>query len=186
MKTRILGAALPLALCFAACDSPSDPGETDESRITLSYTGGVTGTFTAAGDPDRGAVPAAQTFAIGHRYSTEGWFEVIAYSQAAGDRFNAATVTAPLTGVGSVDIDRLCADDHCPDVGIGLGIGRANGSVAEHTCHLDEGTIRITAMSETRASGTVSGSGFCNPGDGGGQVPFQITSGSFDVDVMQH
>lgn len=187
MRTRILLAALPLALLLGACHDPSGPGQTgNESRITLSYTGGVTGTFVAEGDPDRGTVPAAQTFAIGHRYLADGWFEVIAYRQRGGGRFDVATVTAPLTGVGTVAIDRLCADDVCPDVGIGLDIGPANGAVAAHTCHLDQGTIRITALSEARASGTVSGSGSCNPGGGGDPVPFQITSGSFDVAVIQH
>lgn len=186
MKTRILRAALPLALIFAACDSPSGPGKTDESRITLSYTGGVTGTFTAQGDPDRTTVPAEQTFAIGHRHAAEGWFEVIAYRQAGGNQFEAATLTVPLAGVGAASVDRLCTEDVCPDVGIALGLGKTNGAVAAHTCHLEQGTIRITAMSETRASGTVSGSGFCNPGGGGDRVPFQIASGSFDVNVMQH
>lgn len=186
MKHRILLAALPLAAFIAACDnSPSGPGE-DESRITLAYTGGVTGTFVAEGDPDSGTVPAAQTFAIGHRYPADGWFEVIAYRQGGGTRFDAATVTIPLTGVGTVAIDRLCAQDVCPTVSIGLGIGRENGAVAAHTCHLDQGTLRITTMSQTRAAGTVSGTGFCNPGGGGDQVPFQISSGSFDVEVMQH
>lgn len=187
MKPRILLAALPLAALLAACDDPSGPGQAeDESRIDISYTGGVSGTFSAQGDPRLTSAPNTQTFAIGHSYP-EGWFEVIAYSQAGGNRFSVATVTVPGVVVGqAVAIDRLCAEDICADVTIGLDMGQANGSVAAHTCSLETGTIRVTALTATRASGTMSGSGFCNPGGGGDRVPFQITSGSFDVDVMQH
>jgi hypothetical protein len=187
MKPRILLAALPLAV-FAACsESPSGPEEApDENGISLTYTGGVSGTFTARGEPGPGSAPSTQTFAIGHHYA-EGWFEVIAYSQRGGSRFDVATVTVPAVAVGqTVAIDPLCAADICPDVTIALDLGQANGSVATHTCKLETGTIRITALSAARASGTASGSGFCNPGGGGDRVPFQITSGTFAVDVMQH
>ena len=186
MKTRILLAALPLAV-LAACHDPSGPGETeDESRITITYTGGVSGTFAAEGDPSLITVPNTQTFAIGHSY-TEGWFEVIAYSQRGGSRFDVATVTVPDVVVGqAVAIDPLCAEDICADVRVALDLGQATGSVAAHTCRLETGTIRVTALSQTRATGTMSGVGFCNPGGGGDQVPFQIASGSFDVAVMQH
>jgi hypothetical protein len=185
MKPRILLTVLPLAVLFAACDTPSGPGE-GESRLTLSYTGGVTGTFQAAGDPDRNVAANAQTFAIGHRYPSEGWFEVIAYSQRGGNRYDLASITVPLTEVGTAAITWPCLAEHCAEAGIAIELTQTNGSIAVHSCHLHEGTIRITAITEKRASGTVSGSGFCNPGSGGDQVPFQVTSGTFDVAVMQH
>lgn len=185
MKTRILLAALPLAVLLGACDNPSGPGE-GESRITITYTGGVNGTFAAEGDPSLTAATNAQTFAIGHRYPAEGRFEVLAYSQSGGNRYDMASVAVPLTEVGAATISRPCLAEHCAAVAVGIGLTQTNGSIAVHTCHLHQGTIRITAMSATRASGTVSGTGFCHPGSGGGQVPFQITSGSFDVDVVQH
>ncbi|HYR09813.1 MAG TPA: hypothetical protein VEQ60_18710 [Longimicrobium sp.] len=185
MKTRILLAALPMAVLLGACDNPSGPGE-GESLLTLSYSGGVTGTFRAVGDPDGSTATNAQTFAIGHRYPAEGRFEVIAYSQSGGNRYDMASLAVPLAGVGTAAISWPCLAEHCAGLGIAIDLTRTNGSIAVHTCHLHQGTIRITDMSETRASGTVSGTGFCNPGGGGDQVPFQITSGSFDVDVMQH
>lgn len=187
MKTRILLTALPLAVLFAACHNPSGPGEAeDESRITITYTGGVSGTYAAEGDPGLTSSPGTQTFAIGHRYQ-EGWFEVISYSQRGGSRYDLATVTVPGVVVGqSVAIDRLCAEDVCADVTVALDLGQTNGSVATHTCRLETGTIRVTALSATRASGTMSGIGSCNPGDGGDRVPFRITAGTFDVSVMQH
>jgi hypothetical protein len=185
MKTRILLVALPMAVLLGACDNPSGPGE-GESRITINYTGGVNGTFQAAGDPDGNTATNAQTFAIGHRYPAEGRFEVLAYSQSGGNRYDLASVAVPLTEVGAATISWPCLAEHCAGVAIAIGLTQTNGSIAVHTCHLREGTIRITAMSETRASGTMSGTGVCNPGGGGDQVPFQIASGSFDVDVMQH
>lgn len=183
MKPHILLAALPLAL-LAACDNPQGPGE-GESRISLAYTGAATGTFSAGGDPDPTVATNAQTFAIGHRY-TDGSFEVIAYSQRGGNRYDFASVTVPQAAVGTVSVERFCEQDVCPDVSLALDLQRATGSIAAHSCELETGTIRITALSATRASGSVSGSGYCNPGDGGELVPFQVTSGSFDVDVMQH
>lgn len=79
-----------------------------------------------------------------------------------------------------------CPGETCSSVSLGLDIGQARGSQAAHSCQLRTGTIRVTALSATRVSGTVSGTGFCNRVGGGDHVPFQINAGSFDVDVMQH
>ncbi|HEU4881338.1 MAG TPA: hypothetical protein VFT45_03805, partial [Longimicrobium sp.] len=79
----------------------------------------------------------------------------------------------------------VCPGETCSSVSLGLDLGQATGSVAAHTCHLDAGTIRITALSAGRVAGSVSGSGYCLPGGGGESVPFQITAGIFDVELRQ-
>jgi hypothetical protein len=184
MKPRILLAALPLAVLFAACSDPSGPGETeDESRVALSYTGGLAGTFAAAGDYALGTVPNTQTFALASR-TADGTLEVSAYSQRGGARFDIASITIPDAAVGQRAVEH-CPGETCNSVSLGLDLGQVHGSQAAQSCQLRTGTIRVSALSATRVSGTVSGSGFCFPRDGGDNVPFQITSGSFDVDVYQ-
>lgn len=184
MKTRILLAALPLALLSAACNDVSGPGETeDESRVAISYTGGVAGSFVAEGDPILTSAPNTQTFAIATRGS-DGTVDVTAYRQRGGARFDLAGITIPAAAVGERAVE-LCPGETCSSVFLALDLGQATGSQAAHSCQLQTGTIRVTALTATRVSGTVSGSGFCLPRDGGGDVPLQITSGTFDVEVRQ-
>lgn len=182
MKPRILLAALPLAAQFAACNDPSGPGENDgESRVALSYTGGVSGSFAAEGGYVAGTIPNRETFAIASR-GADGTVEIVAYSQRGGSRFDLATVTVPEASVGQVGVE-VCAGETCPSVALALDVGQATGSVAAHTCHLDAGSIRVTALADTRVKGTLSGSGFCLPGGGGEPVAFQVASGTFDVEI---
>lgn len=188
MKSRILLAALPLAVFFAACGDPSGPGGeppgADESRIAINYTGAVSGTFVATGGPDVAVVPARQTFAVANRV-TDGALEVTAYKQNGTSSFNVASITVPQPAVGQVAVDRFCGADQCPEVTLALELGHTTGSAARYTCHLDEGTIRISALSSTRVKGSASGTGICIPGSGGDFVDFQVTSGTFEVDFLQ-
>jgi hypothetical protein len=182
MKTRILLAALPLAAFIAACDDPSGPGEASaESRVSIAYTGAVSGTFVGEGSPDLGSAPNAQTFASATR-AADGTVEVVAYGQRGGSRFDVTSITIPNAAVGQAAVE-VCPGETCPSVSLALDLGRATGSVAAHTCHLDEGSIRVTSITQTRVKGTVSGSGYCIPGAGGDFVDFSIASGTFDVQI---
>ena len=185
MKPRILLAALPLA-ALAACENPSDPGERQaEGRLAASYTGPVSGSYVAEGSPVLTSAPNTQTFASGSRRAADGLLEVVSYRQRGGGRFDLATVSVPGAAVGEIAIDRGCGQDEGPAVSIALDLGQATGSVAAHTCHLDTGTIRVAALTAGRATGTFSGSGFCLPAEGGVLEGFQVTSGSFDVELRQ-
>ena len=182
MKHRILVAALPLAAFIAACNDPSGPGEgSEDSRVAIAYTGAVSGIFVGEGDPDLSTAPSTQTFATANR-AADGTVEVIAYGQRGGSRFDLATITIPNAAVGQAAVE-VCPGETCSSVALALDLGRTTGSVATHTCHLDEGSIRVTSITQTRVKGTVSGSGYCIPGAGGDLVDFQIASGTFDVRI---
>lgn len=184
MKSRILLATLPLAVLFAACDDPSGPGETaDANRVAIFYSGGVAGSFAAEGEYVTGPAPNTQTFAQAVR-RPDGTLELSAYSQRGGARFDIASITLPNAAVGQRAVEH-CPGETCSSVSLGLDVGQVHGSQAAQSCQLQTGTIRVTALSATRVTGTVSGSGFCLPRDGGDSVPFQITAGTFDVDVLQ-
>jgi hypothetical protein len=180
MNHRILLAALPFAVLIAACEDPSGPGQgAAESRVSIAYTGAVSGSFVGEGSPDPGSAPNAQTFATANR-AADGTVEIIAYGQRGGSRFDLTTITLPDAAVGQAAVE-VCPGETCSSVALALDVGRATGSVATHTCHLDEGSIRVTSITQTRVKGTISGSGFCVPGGGGDFVDFQVASGSFDV-----
>lgn len=182
MKHRILLAALPLAAFIAACGDPAGPGEGGgESRVSISYTGAVSGTLVGQGDPDLSAAPNTQTFATASR-AADGTVEIVAYGQRGGSRFDLTTLTIPSAEVGQAAVE-VCPGETCSSVALALDLGRATGSVATHTCHLDEGSIRVTSLTQTRVKGTVSGSGYCIPGAGGDLVDFQIAAGTFDVQI---
>lgn len=184
MNARILLAALPLTLLFTACNDVSGPGEReDASRVAISYNGGFGGSFSAEGDYRAGTAPNTQTFAIASRGS-DGTVEVTAYRQLGGARFDLAGITIPAAAVGERAVER-CPGETCSSVFLALDVGQATGAQAAQSCQLETGAIRVTALTATRVNGTVSGSGFCLPREGGGDVPFQITSGTFDVEVRQ-
>ena len=184
IKPRILLSALPLAALLAACESPSGTlitnGDNDNT-VSLAYTGGVSGSFAASGTFDSTAPPHTQTFAFSS-VDADGTLEVVAYRQRGGNRFDFATITVPDAAVGDVAVD-VCPGETCASVSLALDVGQATGSVATHTCRVETGTIRITALSGTRATGTVSGTGVCLPGTGVASIPLQLTSGSFSVQV---
>jgi hypothetical protein len=184
IKPRILLSALPLAAVLAACESPSGTlvtnGESGNT-VSLAYTGGVTGSFAASGTFNSTAAPSTQTFAFS-TVGTDGTLEVVAYRQRGGNRFDFATITVPDAAVGNVAVD-VCPGETCASVSLALDVGQAAGSIATHSCRVETGTIRVTALSATRATGTVTGTGVCLPGNGGASIPFQLTSGSFNVQV---
>lgn len=183
VKPRILLSALALAAVLAACDSPSgivvDNGV--DNRVSLAYAGGVSGSFVASGTFNSTAAPNTQTFAFSS-LGADGTLEVVAYRQRGGNRFDFATITVPDAAVGDVAVN-VCPGETCASVSLALDVGRATGSVATHTCRVETGTIRISALTATRATGTVSGTGSCVPATAGARIPFQLTSGSFDVQV---
>ena len=183
INTRTLLSILPLGALLAACDSPSGIPVTNgaDNRVSMAYAGGVSGSFSASGTFDSSAPPNTQTFAFASS-GADGTLEVVAYRQRGGARFDFATLTVPEAAVGNVALD-VCLGETCASVTLALDVGQAAGSIATHTCNLDTGTIRLTTLSATRATGTVSGTGVCLPGSGGASVPFQLTSGSFDVQV---
>jgi hypothetical protein len=183
MKPHILLTAFPLALLLAACGDPAGPGEAAKSQVDISYTGGVEGLFVAEGEYVLGTIPNTQTFAIASR-AADGTVEVTAYSQRGGARFDIASITIPNAAVGQRAVE-VCPGETCSSVSLALDLGQANGSQAAHSCHLETGTIRVDALSATRVSGRVTGSGFCVPRDGDDPVQFRITTGNFDVDVVQ-
>lgn len=183
IETRILLSALPLAALLAACDSPSGVVVTNgtDNRVSLAYTGGVTGSFVASGVFNSAVAPNTQTFAFS-TVGSDGTLQVVAYRQRGGARFDFATITIPDAAVGDVAVD-ACPIEACASVSLALDVGQATGSVATHTCRVETGTIRVATLTVTRATGTVSGTGVCLPGSGGASIPFQLTSGSFDVAV---
>lgn len=180
MKPRILLAALPLAALFAACDDPSGPGTPGESRVIISYTGDVAGTFAAQGEYVAGPTPNTQTFASAWR-DPDGTVEVSAYLQRGGGRFDMAHITLPQAVVGMRDVELCPGEKSCTSVSLALDLGQANGAQAAQSCHLRTGTLRITAINDRYVSGRVLGSGYCLPRDGGEQVAFQISDAAFDV-----
>lgn len=185
MKSRVLLAVLPLAAVLAACDTPSGPGVIDggESELFVSYSGPETGSLRAEGEPDLDRDPNLQTFASGGVVG--GGLYLQAYHQRGNGRYDFVNVIVPAAAVGEYAVERNCGGLVCTEVNVALDMGQANGSPAAHSCHLDQGTIRVTSVSAARAAGTFSGTGWCVTGGGTASVLFQVTHGSFDVELLQ-
>jgi hypothetical protein len=184
IKPRLLLRALPLAALLAACEGSSGiliTNGDDTNRVAVVYGGGVDGSFVASGTFNSSAPPNTQNFAFAS-VDSEGTLEVVAYRQLGGNRFDFVTITVPDAEVGDVEVD-VCPGATCTSVSLALDVGQATGSVATYSCRLETGIIRITTLGGTRATGTFSGTGVCLTETGVESIPFQITSGSFNVQV---
>ena len=188
IRTAALAPALLAAL--AACDSSTEPGS-GPSRIQFTYvgtgTGGtIQGTYNAEGDFVLGRPQLEQTFAIGHRYADDGAMGIISNVARSATLPDYMSLTIPRLTVGSAAIDPDCATDFCAGIFLGLELPAAEGSQAEYSCSLQAGTLRITAISETRMRGDFSGTGVCLGAPGTEDLEeFRITGGTFDVKVIE-
>lgn len=193
---RAARTALPLLLAaLAACgDDPAGPVESDPpSSVRFVYGGSsnqgtIQGSHRAEGDPLLAVAPITQTFALGQRVASKGLIRILA-NVARGTEHEAdwATITIPRLTVGSVDINGTCPGKECAAVSLGLDIETDVAfSQARYSCALDEGTLRITSVSDGRAKGEFSGTGSCLAGPGYQDLTqFSIASGTFDVKVIE-
>ncbi len=182
-----------LVLGLAACgDGPNDPKLEEDSSVSFSYHGPISGSFHAEGFPDISKPPLQQTYALGHRYRNPNAIEVSGILQRPGGMVDGVDIRIPRHAPGSSTIDsNACRwwDDGCPNVFLFLELRNVNGAQAKYSCRLETGTIRLTSVSETRAEGEFSGTGQCSersgvPGEIIDHEGLNITNGRFEVNLV--
>lgn len=185
MKYRVAFALLVLA---ASCsDSPSTPIVGFNGALSFTYTGGGGGTHTADGDFT--AITSSNLYTTDWAYGVRSEVDVvlgIVSNQprtATSHDMTILAVNRLTTGSSSISAD--CD----PDVDAGCtGVvffrGQSNTfTTYEHYCILTTGTVNIASISNSRATGTFSGSGFCFDVDSNDE-PFVVTNGTFNVALL--
>lgn len=189
MKISARVAALPLLAALAACDNnPAGGGET-VSNVHVVYGGSnhqgttLNGRYEARGEARAGTAPIQQTYALGQRFTDDGHILVLSNVKHGGEDVADFTwITIPRLTEGSVTIDGICPGENCAAVSLALEVGTVGVSQAKYSCSLDAGTIRVTAVTETRVKGDFSGTGFCIGAPGTADLDqFSIAEGTFDV-----
>lgn len=189
MKSTILSgrlAAAALLLTLAACDGdPSGPGDS-QSTVSITYAGtGISGRYAATGEPSAALPPLRQDYAQGRRYASKGGIEVHSNATRSATMTDFSTIDIPRLTVGTSTIDPNCDDDWCASVSLAVEVGTTGVSQARQSCFLRQGSVTVTAVSDTRVRGTFSGTGHCLSASGTDDIEdFTITSGSFDVALV--
>jgi len=190
MKYRRVPLIATLTLLVACGDkSPTDVNAAVSGTVSFDYTGAAGGPFTATGGISSLSTPTANTtpWATGWNDASDNSTNIVANIPRTGGLTDFAVIIINSRTTGVSDIAPTCAPTTttaCNIVGLFMGAG-ANGSSPSTICFLDSGTITISSISSTNATGSFLGSGTCissaNPG-----VPtvFTVTNGSFNVPLQ--
>jgi hypothetical protein len=178
---------LLLGASLAGCgsDNPNEP--TVGASGTLSYTYTGAGAATATQYTATGAMPSnygvnngTQPWAAGAIDASSNATIVYSFIPKTSNSWDWSFIQINRTTVGSSSIDVNCTADNCTDFGVWFGTN-GNGTNYSFICTLTTGTVAITAITSTNATGTFSGSGTCFASGTGAETPFTVTNGSFNV-----
>ena len=167
-----------------SCSDVTEPGL--GGIVTFTYTGAGGGNFSASGDaPSLGAnVPTATSWAVGLTEGTDT--HIAGATPRGGGRVDMAILRVNRTSTGSAAVDVACnidGDASCTGMGLMLNFN-PDGDTGDFFCRLTSGTIVVSEISSSRAKGTFSGNGTCNPGTGGASSAFSVSNGVFDVAMV--
>jgi hypothetical protein len=175
-------------LALSGCGDAVGPDESGEpSSLSFSYegagTGGtISGTYRVEAEPDPRVELGSQSYAMGRRVRSAGALVAMSGLQRGDALSDFVWVTIPRLSSGSAAVQRDCGASYCPEIFVALEVRNEHGSQAKYSCSILEGTVRITGISEHRASGEFSGTGTCLGAPGATDMEqFSITDGRFDV-----
>ena len=177
-----------IALLLACGGSDSTGPIATSSGISFTYTGAGNGTFSTSGTISATALataPYATAWATGWRDPADNSTNVVANIPRAGGTSDLAVVAIKGQTTGTVSIDPNCvATDTttCNDVFLAIGQS-SNGASFTFICSLTSGTITVSSISSTNATGSFSGSGTCFTFTGV-TSSFVVTNGSFNVPLL--
>lgn len=177
MKHRYLLLAAGL-WTFTGC---SDSGPTFfGGSLSFSYSGVVNGTFDAEGSALDADDPT-KSWALGVRDDAQQAVGIVASMPQPGNLHDFVALTIPRVTSGSATVDVNCTASVCASALFGFRTDESNES--QFLCGLESGTLTITAISASRATGTFSGSGTCLD-NAQNETSFSVTAGTFDVSLV--
>jgi hypothetical protein len=187
LRTLLFAISIALAACGGDATSTTAPSAVTTSTagtVSFSFTNGAAGSFSASGSTPttNTSVFGTAPWATGVRDDAKQALVVVGIVPKTSTTWDFAMIRIKRLTVGSNTIIAPCADSSCTGLIIAFESNQG-GSVFTLACVLTSGTVSISSLSSTRATGTFSGSGTC-AGQAGATSAFTVTGGTFDVPVV--
>jgi hypothetical protein len=174
-----------VALAGCGSDNPNEPTVGVSGTLAFTYTGA--GAANATQYTATGAIPSnfgitngSQAWAAGAVDASDNVTLVYAFVPKGGNSWDESILQINRTTPGSSPIEVSCSSANCTEFGVWFGVNQ-NGTNYTYICTLVTGTVSITAISSSNATGTFSGSGTCFTSGSTAETPFTVTNGSFNV-----
>jgi hypothetical protein len=164
---------------LVACSEATAPAPLE--GLAFSYAGGLAGTFSAGGEFDStGTKPWAGAW----RLEGTPFLVIAAVSPRSGSTHDVVGLILPRTTPGTSTISTVCPTDGCADLFATFGRENAGGGDGFlQGCHLVSGSVTIASITETRVTGSFTGTGACFS-NSDGESSFSVTGGVFDLPLM--
>jgi hypothetical protein len=176
-KPLVLVASLAL---LPGCKDSSGPSGLN-GTLSFSYSGAMTGNFSASGEFNPLTMETA-AWAAGERDDVDGILFVGAAVPRNSTSHDVLGIEIERLSPGTATISANCTTN-CAFVALIFG-SENTGSGFLLACDIEAGTVTITEITTTRARGTFSGNGTCfAPGTGNPQA-FAVANGAFDVALI--
>lgn len=171
---------LALALTAACDESPTDETTYPSGSLSFTYASDnspLSGTFAAIGaiSPDA----ENDTWAAAVRQDGGA---VMMGNQVSGSAENVALVSLPNAAVGNTPVTEEC-DTACASVSFILE-KTVDGTTRSYMCDMTSGTISVGTLTNSRITGTFSGTGYCSTLEDDNAPTISITNGAFDTPVV--
>ncbi len=190
MSHKRIAIIAALAL-LSACGSDGVTNTINDAisgSLSFNYTGGGGGSYSATGAITSAALattPYATTWAAGFKDSTDNSTTIAANIARTATTSDLAVISVKGQAIGTFSIDVNCVATNastCNDVLLVTGQS-ASGQTFSNFCSLTAGSITISTLTSTKATGTFSGSGTCGSAVGA-STPWVVTNGSFSVPLL--
>jgi hypothetical protein len=168
-----------VVLGVGACGDATAPAPLD--GLAFSYAGGLTGTFSAGGEFDS---TGTRPWAGAWRVDGAPFIVIAGVSPRSGTTHDVVALILPRTTPGTSTIANVCPPDGCADFFATFGrenAGGGNGFL--HGCHIVSGSVTIATITDTRVTGSFTGTGACFSNTDA-ESSFSVTGGAFDLPLM--
>lgn len=189
---RYRGIAVVAALTvLSACggDSATDViNGAVSGSLSFNYTGGGGGSYSATGAITTAALsstPYTTTWAMGFKDATDNSTNVAANIPKTSTTSDLAVISVKGQATGTFNVDANCTSSGastCNEVSLLVGQS-SSGQSFSYICSLTTGSITISALSSTTATGSFSGSGTCFSSTLGTST-WVVTNGAFNVPLL--
>jgi hypothetical protein len=184
-KNLLLATSLAALAALVGCSPDAVSPSAANSLIgtlAFSYSGGIAGTFSASGVASN-PIAAAGPWATGLRDSANVTIDVVASLPRSVTTRDIVIMSIPRLTTGSSTVDVNCVGTACASFIVDFGSANTGEGTFVQLCVLTTGTLALTTVSSSRATGTFSGTGDCfSPTIV--TTAFTVTGGTFDVAIL--
>ena len=192
MKRSVLYVAAVAAFVAGCGDGGTDPQLSASGSVSFSYNGGSlapAGSYSASGGmPLSEAEQTTRAWAAGVRDTeNQNNIGVVASVPKANNRFDLVVLAFDRSTAGNSTIDlENCTEVDCAAMVAFYNVSESQNATGEVLCGLETGTMTLTSVSSTRATGTFSGTGSCSSFDSELTTVYTVTNGTFDVPLLSN